>query len=79
MCLPQSRRISNLKNGLVMIRKVIMGVRRQHYCHLQRSFSKLVSTSYLEDEDKDENEKMIQSDTELRIKHLNTLWDIRFE
>jgi len=35
----------------------------------------IVSTSHVEDEDK----KMIQSDTDLWIKHLNTLWDMRFE
>ena len=35
----------------------------------------MVSTSHVEDED----EKMIQSDTDLWIKHLNTLWDMRFE
>ena len=35
----------------------------------------MVSTSHLEDGD----EEMIQSDTDPWIKHLNTLWDIRFE
>ena len=35
----------------------------------------MVSTSHLEDND----EEMIQSDTYLWIKHLNTLWDTRFE
>ena len=35
----------------------------------------MVSTSHPEDED----EKMIQSDTDLWIKYLNTLWDIHFE
>ena len=35
----------------------------------------MVSTSYPEDGD----EEMIQSDTDPWIKHLNTLWDIRFE
>ena len=35
----------------------------------------MVSTSHLEEED----EEMIQSDTDPWIKHLNTLWDIRFE
>ena len=34
----------------------------------------MVSTSHLEDGD----EEMIQSDTDPWIKHLNTLWDIRF-
>jgi len=28
---------------------------------------------------KDGDEKMIQSDTDLWIKHLNALWDVRFE
>ena len=37
----------------------------------------MVSTSYLEDEDEDK--ETIQSDTDPQIKHLNTLWDIRFE
>jgi len=37
----------------------------------------MVSTSHLEDEDEDE--EMIQLDTNPWIKHLNTLWDIRFE
>jgi len=37
----------------------------------------MVSTSLLEDEDKDE--EMIQPDINPWIKHLNTLWDIRFE
>ena len=41
-----------------------------------REFSwNMVSTSHLEDED----EEMIQSDTDPWIKHLNTLWDTRFE
>ena len=35
----------------------------------------VVSTSHLEDKD----EEMIQSDTDPWIKHLNTLWDTRFE
>ena len=35
----------------------------------------MVSTSHPEDGD----EKMIQLDTDPWIKHLNTLWDIRFE
>ena len=35
----------------------------------------MVSTSHLEDGD----EKTIQSDTDPWIKHLNTLWDSRFE
>jgi len=35
----------------------------------------MVSTSHSEDGD----EEMIQSDTDPWIKHLNTLWDIRFE
>ena len=39
----------------------------------------MVSTSHLENEDKDETEEMIQSDTDPWIKQLNTLWDICFE
>ena len=35
----------------------------------------MVSTNHLEDGD----EEMIQSDTDPWIKHLNTLWDTRFE
>ena len=35
----------------------------------------MVSTSHTKDKD----EEMIQSDTDLWIKHLNILWDIRFE
>jgi len=35
----------------------------------------MVSTSHPKDGDKE----MIQSDTNLWIKHLNTFWDIRFE
>ena len=35
----------------------------------------MISTSHLEDED----EEMAQSDTDLWIKHLNTLWDSRFK
>ena len=35
----------------------------------------MVSASHLEDGD----EEMIQSDTDPWIKHLNTLWDVRFE
>ena len=35
----------------------------------------MVSTSHLEDGD----EEMIQSDTDPWIKHLNNLWDTRFE
>jgi len=35
----------------------------------------MVSTSHLEDED----EEIIQSDIDPWMKHLNTLWDIRFE
>jgi len=38
----------------------------------------MVSGSHLEDEDKDEIEKMIQSDTDPYIKHLNTLGDLCF-
>ena len=34
----------------------------------------MISTSHLEDED----EEIIQSDTDPWIKHLNTLWDILF-
>jgi len=37
----------------------------------------MVSTSHLKDENDDE--EMIQSDTDLWIKHLNTLGGIRFE
>jgi len=37
----------------------------------------MVSTSHLDNENEDE--KMIQSVTDPWIKHLNTLWDIRFE
>ena len=41
----------------------------------------IVSTSHLEDnrEDTFEPEELIQSDSDLWIKHLNTLWDMRFE
>ena len=39
----------------------------------------MVSTSHLENEDKDETEEMTQSDIDPRIKYLNTLWDIHFE
>jgi len=39
----------------------------------------MISTSHLEDEDKDGTKEMIESDTDPCIKHLNTLWDIRFE
>jgi len=41
----------------------------------------MVSTSHLEDggEDFVESEELIQSDSDPWIKHLNTLWDIRFE
>ena len=35
----------------------------------------MISASHLEDRD----EEMIQSDTDPWIKHLNTLWDTRFE
>ena len=35
----------------------------------------MVSTSHLEDRD----EEMTQSDTDSWIKHLNALWDTRFE
>jgi len=35
----------------------------------------MVSTSHLKEED----EEMIQSDTDPWIKHLNTFWDINFE
>jgi len=38
----------------------------------------MISTSHLEDEDKDETEEMIQRHRTW-IKHLNILWDIRFE
>ena len=56
-----------------------MGVRCQCRCHLQKSFSQHGSASHLEDEDIYEAEEMIQSDTDPWIKHLNTLWDVRFE
>jgi len=39
----------------------------------------MVSTSHMEDKDKDEAEEMIQSDADFWIEHLNTLWDIHFE
>ena len=39
----------------------------------------MVSTSHLEDEDKDETKEIIQSDIVSWIKHLNTIWDIHFE
>ena len=41
----------------------------------------MVSTSHLEDdwEDTFKSEGLIQSDSDPWIKHLNTLWDIRFE
>ena len=41
----------------------------------------MVLTSHLEDDGKDtfEFEELIQSDSDLWIKHLNTLWDMRFE
>jgi len=39
----------------------------------------MISTSHLEDEDIDEAEEIIQSDTNPGIKYLNTLWDIRFK
>ena len=35
----------------------------------------MVLTSHLEDED----DEMIQCDKDSRIRHLNTLWDFRFE
>ena len=50
-----------------------------HHLGSQMSVSELsvnmVSTSHLEDGD----EEMIQSDTDPWIKHLNALWDTRFE
>ena len=52
-----------------------MGVGCQCRQHLQRTFSEHGSTSHLEDGD----EEMIQSDTDPWIKHLNNLWDTRFE
>ena len=52
-----------------------MGVRCQCWQHLQRISVNIVLTSHLTDGD----EEMIQSDTDPWIKHLNTLWDIRFE
>jgi len=41
----------------------------------------IVSTSHLEDngEDTFKSEELVQSDLDPWIKHLNTLWDIRFE
>jgi len=41
----------------------------------------MVSASHLEDDGEDiiKSEEMIQSDYDPWIKHLNTLWDIRFE
>ena len=41
----------------------------------QKSRVNMVSTSHPEDG----NKEMIQSDTDPWIKHLNVLWDIRFE
>jgi len=52
-----------------------MGVRFQHWCLLQRSFSKHDFNQSSGDEDNDETEEMIQ----FWINNLNTLWDIRFE
>jgi len=41
----------------------------------------MVSASHLENNGEDiiESEELIQSDSDPWIKHLNTLWDIRFE
>ena len=41
----------------------------------------MVSTSHLEDDGKDtfKSKKLVQLDSDPWIKHLNTLWDIRFE
>ena len=41
----------------------------------------MVSTSHLEDDEEDtfEPEKLIQSNSDPWIKHLNTLWNIRFK
>ena len=39
----------------------------------------MTTISHLEDEDEDEGEELIQSDTDPWNKYLNILWDIRFE
>ena len=41
----------------------------------------MVSSVYLEDDKEDtfKSEELVQSNSDLWIKHLNTLWDIRFE
>ena len=52
-----------------------MGIKYQ--CRYSRPSVNMVSTSPLEDENKDE--EMIQSDTDPWIKYLNTLWNILFE
>jgi len=41
----------------------------------------MVSTSHLEDDGENtfKSEELIQSDSDLWIKHLNTVWDTRFE
>jgi len=41
----------------------------------------IVSTNHVEDDREDtfKSEELIQSDTDPWIKHLNTLWDTRFE
>jgi len=42
-------------------------------------FKKLSVNMILTSHPEEEDEEMIQSDTDPWIKHLNTLWDIRFE
>ena len=41
----------------------------------------MVSASHLEDDEEDtfKSEELIQSNSDQSIKHLNTLWDVRFE
>ena len=52
-----------------------MGVRCQCRQIFKQISVNIVSTTHLKDGD----EEMIQSDTDPWIKHLNALWDIRFE
>jgi len=78
MCQHQFHQTSSLKNLYIMTTHQARHHRNQLSVLALSSKNlsmNMVSSSHLEDED----EEMIQSDIDSWIKHLNTLWNIRFE
>jgi len=75
MCQLQSRQPLSLKGHYSIITCQACHCGSQISVIFKELSVNMISTSHPEDGD----EEMIQSDTDPWIKHLNTLWDIRFE